>query len=204
LRLRICCLASGSCSIGPRRPGARVSRSAPKTTAGSLGGRVAIQVAPTIDPNSNARHTIASPPSNRFARIATAQDAAAIHNATTRDVGTVRMSYRLNTGGRRRPQPARTGLFVAAGHGLQRCGLQTGIFDRQQWHNADAPGELQGCSQSNLRYRQMATPTTPIAAADMVKSPCRNSNMALPAKVGPRPKKQSLPRPWSRRADQRA
>jgi hypothetical protein len=146
LRLRICCLASGSCSIGPRRPGARVSRSAPKTTAGSLGGRVAIQVAPTIDPNSNARHTIASPPSNRFARIATAQDAAAIHNATTRDVGTVRMSYRLNTGGRRRPQPARTGLFVAAGHGLQRCGLQTGIFDRQQWHNADAPGELQGIS----------------------------------------------------------
>jgi hypothetical protein len=42
-------------------------------------------VAPTIDPTNNARHTIASPASNRIAKTATAQEPAMIHNAMTID-----------------------------------------------------------------------------------------------------------------------
>jgi hypothetical protein len=53
-------------------------------------------VAPTIDPASNARHTIASPAWNRIARIATAQDAATIHSAITNEVGQPRMRTQSN------------------------------------------------------------------------------------------------------------
>ena len=85
---------------------------------------------------------------------------ATINNAITKDVGGQHLLSIRIAAGRRRPQPSPTESYSSRPAMVSSVAAsKRGTFDRQQWLNAEAPAELQGCSQSNLRYRQMTMAT---------------------------------------------